>query len=122
MVQTEGASENPHRISFSNDQLGVNIEVNLNDSAMETLDPVERELLTRLVRAEAYTLAILMKVKGNMPGHEWRNSLRHSINDQREDVFEAEGYLPRLAEFLGLDIEPPPYEQEIRQIPTTESA
>lgn len=122
MVSPDTSPENPHIISFSNDQLGVNIEVNLNDPAMETLDPVERELLTRLVRAEAYTLTILMQVKDKMPDHEWRNSIRHAINNQREDVFEAEGYLPRLAEFLGLDIEPPPYEQEIRQIPTTESA
>ena len=122
MASPDRAPEDPHVISFSNEQIGVSIELTLGHSAMETLETVDRELMERLLRSQAYTFAVLMMVKKDLPDHEWRNTLIRAINDQRESVYEPENYLPRLAEFLGLDIETPPYLSEIHQLPATESA
>lgn len=124
MTSLESSPEDLHRILVSNEQLGVNMELTLNHPAIEILDPQDKELLEKLLRAEAYTFAMLILVKEDMPTAEWRNGIIHAIDDQHETVFNPEGYLPQryLAAFTGWDIEKPAYERELHEIPTTESA
>ena len=122
MAGPEGTQEDPHKISFSHDLLGVSSEINLTDLAMESLNVEERGLLESLVKAQVYSLAVLMKVIGRMTPTEWRRELIRQIEDQRETISNAEGYLPRFAELLRLNIEPPPNTPEIRDITSSQAS
>lgn len=124
MASPDTSPENPHRIFFSNETLGVSIEINLAHPGMENLEPRDRELLETLVRAEAYTLAITLQAKETMPHHEWRNNLIHGIDDQFERVYFPEEYLPFnfLSQILGFNLVKPSLEPEIRELPSSQSA
>ncbi len=121
MATPDTFPENPHLISFGNDQLGVRAEVTLAHPTMETLSPEDRGLLGKLFRTEAYALAMALHVREEMSDADWRNAIINMIDGHHEGIFELEGNLPQrfLAKILGIDIEMPPYEEGLHVVTKT---
>lgn len=118
MASPEDTPANPHVLSFSNDTLGIHAEVTINHPEMERLSPEDRALLEKLLRAEVYTFALMLHTREDgvrIP--EWRNQGVKLLDDIHETIFNLEGDLPRdfMRRMLGLDIEVPPYEDELAQ-------
>jgi len=100
------------------------LELTLTHPVMEKLEPGDREFLERLLRVEAYTFAILSIVRESIPNVSWRNSIIGAMEDQLDSASNLNGYLPDLflAKVVGLDIEQPPYENELHALRSAETA
>lgn len=120
MVSPDRFPENPHIISFSNQPLGIHTEINIDSPVMEQLPPEDRVLLEKLVVAQSYSLALLIKTREcGIDRPSWRNhiiDLLHETDDITSNI-DAEIDHKQVANLLGVNLEvPPSYEQELHSI------
>lgn len=120
MTTRDSSVENPHRISFSSEPLGIHTEVTIDSPVMDQLQPEERELLGKLIASESYTLALLMKAREDQLNPiTWQRHILAMLDGLSESTSEidAEINYKKVASLLGVDLSIPSFEPEIHEIP-----
>lgn len=123
MAGPDQSPENPHRISFSSEDLGVSVDITFDYPLMETISEAERNLLTKLAAAEVVTLSLAIRARETqLSSTEWLRRLAGELSERHEAIYrwgDEINKMDMILELLDLDIDLP---DRISDIPRGQTA